>query len=321
MPDDNFPERTLVVLQYIIVALQEGFIYGILALGIFISLRILNIPDLTAEGSFGVGAATAAVLAANGFTFLSLFAGLLAGTAAGFITGLLQTRLRVHPVLAGIITMSGAYSVKLIIMRNTTNVPCGNYSVFTLLKQRAEAMGLDGTAEKLLACALCLVIAAVLILILVWFFHTHTGLCIRATGDNPDMVRASSINVNLEKMVGLCVSNALIGLSGALIAHYNSASDVSTSNGTLVYGLAAVIIGEAIFGRRSITVGLISAVAGSLIYKLIYAFVIKSNLFGSYSANLMKLLCALIVAVTLAIPAGQEYLRQMKLRWEAGKHA
>lgn len=303
------------------MALQEGFIYGILALGIFISLRILNIPDLTAEGSFGVGAATAAVLAADGFTLFSLVAGLLAGAAAGLITGLLQTRLRVHPVLAGIITMSGAYSVKLIIMRNTTNIPCGQYSIFALLKHWTEAAGLDATVYKLLACAACLLIVTVLVLILVWLFHTHTGLCIRATGDNPDMVRASSINVDLEKIIGLCVSNALIGLSGALIAHYNSASDVSTSNGTLVYGLAAVIIGEAIFGKRGVTVGLISAVAGSVIYKLIYAFVIRSNLFGAYSANLMKLLCAMIVAVTLAIPAGRDYVGHMKLRWEAKKDA
>lgn len=308
-------------MQYLIVAVQEGFLYGILALGIFISLRILNIPDLTTEGSFGVGAAAAAVLAADGFPLLSLAAGLLAGAAAGLITGLLQTHLRVHPVLAGIITMSGAYSVKLIIMRNTTNIPCGPYSIFTLLKRRCAAAGLDGTASKLLACAACLLMAAVLVWILVWFFHTNTGLCIRATGDNPDMVRASSINVNREKRIGLCVSNALIGLSGALIAHYSSASDVSTSNGVLVYGLAAVIIGEAVFGRRGVTSGLISAVAGSVIYKLIYAFVIRSNLFGSYSANLMKLLCAVIVAVTLAIPAGREDFGRIKRRWEAKRNA
>lgn len=308
-------------MQYIITAIQEGFIYGILALGIFISLRILNIPDLTAEGSFGVGAAAAAVIAADGFPLVSLFAGLLAGAAAGLITGLLQTKLRVHPVLAGIITMSGAYSVKLIIMRNTTNIPCGDYSIFNLLKRRLVPLGLGGTTDKLILCVLCLVIAAVLVLILVWFFHTHTGMCIRATGDNPDMVRASSINVNLEKIIGLSIANALIGLSGALIAHYNSASDVSTSNGTLVYGLAAVIIGEAVFGKRGLALGLISAVIGSVIYKLIYAFVIQSNLFGAYSANLMKLLCAVIVAVTLAIPAGRDYIGQMKLRWEAGKNA
>ncbi len=308
-------------MQYIVTALQEGFLYGILALGIFISLRILDIPDLTAEGSFGVGAAAAAVVAAGGFTLPSLFAGLLAGAAAGLLTGLLQTGLKVHPVLAGIITMSGAYSVKLIIMRNTTNVPCGKYSVFTLLKHRAAAAGLAGAGEKLFVCAVCFVIVAVLVLILVWFFHTNTGMCIRATGDNPDMVRASSINANLEKIIGLSVSNALIGLSGALVAHYNSASDVSTSNGTLVYGLAAVIIGEAIFGRRSVTVGLISAVAGSVIYKLIDAFVIESNLFGSYSANLMKLLCAVIVAVTLAIPAGRDFTGRMRLKWEAKKDA
>lgn len=304
-------------MEYFVTAVQEGFIYGIMALGIFISLRILNIPDLTAEGSFGVGAAAAAVVAVEGLTVLSLAAGLLAGAVAGLITGLLQTRLKIHPVLAGIITMSGAYSLKLIIMGNRTNLPFGDNAIFTILRRQLAANGFDSLGTKLILSLSCLLLTILMVGLLIWFLNTHIGLCIRATGDNPDMVRASSINVDASKIAALCIANALIGLSGALIAHYSSASDVSTSNGTLVYGLAAVIIGEAVFGKRGVMIGLISAVGGSVIYKLIFAAVIRANLFGSYGSNLMKLFCAVIVAVTLAIPAGREALDEMKLKREA----
>ena len=155
-------------------------------------------------------------------------------------------------------------------------------------------------------------------LLVIAFFKTHMGLRIRATGDNPDMVRASSINVNKTKTAGLMLANALIGLSGALASQSVGYADINIASGTLIYGLAAVIIGEAIFGRRSVTVGIISAVTGSVIYKLIVAFVIRENLFGDKSANLMKLTCALIVAITLAIPAIKENIARNRQR-RAGK--
>ena len=260
-----------------LTALQEGLLYGLLALGVYISLRVLDIPDLTTEGSFGFGSALAAVLAAGGHTYLSLPIAFLGGMAAGLITGLLQTKLQVHPVLAGIITMSGLYSVNLIVL------------VVTLL--------------------------------LIVFFKTHVGLCIRATGDNQDMVRASSINVDATLILGLCISNGLIGLAGALVTHYVGYSDTSTSNGTLIYGLAAVIIGEALFGKRGVTVGLISAVCGSVIYKLIVTFVVDIELFGTNSANLMKLMCAVIVAATFIIPAAKHTVRNRKVKKEARRNA
>ena len=255
-----------------VTALQEGFLYGLLALGVFISLRVLNIPDLTTEGSFGFGNAVAAVAAAAGYPRLSLLLALFAGLAAGLTTGLLQTKLKVHPVLAGIITMSGLYSINLMV-RGGPNLSIGGN---TLFKMAYVFLGDDATrddkklAGTMLAGILCIAVIALMIL----FFKTHLGMCIRATGDNPDMVRASSINVDRTKIIGLCVSNGLIALSGALIAHYVGYSDASSSSGTLIYGLAAVIIGEALFslfprGKRGVTVGLISAVCGSIIYKMI----------------------------------------------------
>ena len=301
-----------------IVALQEGFLYGILALGIYISLRVLNLPDLTTEGSFGFGAAIAAVTAAAGHPVLSLPLALLAGAAAGLVTGLLQTKLKIHPVLSGIITMNGLYTVNLMVL-GTTNLSIGNSnSLFRLLYAGIKLTILQ---KRMVGAAAGAVIGLAALFLMILFFKTHLGMCIRATGDNPDMVRASSINADGTKLAGLCLSNALVALSGALIVHYSGYADVNASSGTRVYGLAAVIIGEAVFGRSSPTRGLIAAMAGSVIYKLIVTLVVDIDLFGDQSANMMKLMCALIVAFTLAVPAAKQYLRQRKLMQEAKKNA
>ncbi len=305
-------------MQLYITALQEGLLYGLLAVGIYISLRMLNIPDLTTESSFGFGAAAAAVTAAAGHPILSLPVALVAGALAGFVTGLLQTKLRVHPVLAGIITMSGLYSINLIVMHNTPNLPLGDNAIFKLLYACFE---LSAIQKKILGAVVSAVFCVIMLIILIRFFKTQLGLCIRATGDNPEMVRASSINVHAVKITGLCISNALVALSGALIAHYSGYSDIHSSNGTLVYGLAAVIIGEAIFGRRGVTLGLISSVLGSIIYKIIVTFVVQMNLFGDYSATLMKLMCAVIVAITLSIPAIREKRQNRYNGKERGENA
>lgn len=299
-----------------VTALQEGLLYGLLALGIFISLRILNIPDLTTEGSFGIGNAIAALMASSGHGALSIVLALLLGAAAGLCTGLLQTKLKVHPVLAGIITMSGLYSVNLII-RGGPNLAVGGGSLF---KKLYILFGNDVSRDekKIIGTVASLIIVAAAVALITMLFKTHLGLCIRATGDNPDMVRASSINVDRTKIIGLCVSNSLIALSGAMICHYTGYSDASSSSSTLIYGLAAVIIGEALFGRRGIAVGAVSAVAGSVIYNVIVTFVVDIELFGKNSATLMKLMCAVIVAITLAIPAVRGYIvsRQRKARKE-----
>ena len=301
-----------------VVALQEGFLYGILALGVYLSLRILNLPDLTTEGSFGFGASIAAIIAAAGHPFLSLPLALLAGAMAGMVTGLLQTKLKIHPVLSGIITMNGLYTVNLMAMGTTNLSVSGSNALFKMLYACFE---LDPFQKKVVGAMAGGIAAIAVLLVMILFFKTHLGMCIRATGDNPDMVRASSINADRTKVVGLCVSNALVALSGGLIVHYSGYADINASSGTLVYGLAAVIIGEAVCGRSGPTRGLISALIGSVIYKLIVTLVVDLNLFGSYSANMMKLMCAVIVAVTLAIPAVKQYGEQRRLMREAKKNA
>ncbi len=307
----------MIELQYYLSNLPDCFIYGLLAMGIYISLRILDIPDLTTEGSFGFGAVVSVLVSLQGHPMAALLSGILAGAFAGLVTGFLQTKLQVHPVLAGIITMSGLYSINLVCYSLTEKGATTNlsYNKLTIFEKVKELTGIRGQFEtNMVKAVVSLIIVIVVLAVIIWFFKTHIGLCIRATGDNPDMVRASSINVDMTKMMGLMLANALIGLSGALASQSIGYSDINTSNGTLIYGLAAVIIGEAVFGKRGAAIGLISAVTGSVIYKLIVAFVIRENIFGDKSANLMKFTCALIVAITLAIPAVKQKMAEKKQR-------
>lgn len=303
-------------MQLYITALQEGFLYGIMALGIFISLRILNIPDLTTEGSFGFGLSIAAVFASNGYVLLSIFMAVLAGAAAGFTTGFLQTKLSIHPVLAGIITMSGLYSINLMCL-GAANMSLNDHTIFKSFSQ-TFLNSLANQQKKMVYTIICGIICLCVMALMIWFFKTHFGMCIRATGDNEQMVRGSSINVNMTKTVGLCIANACIALSGALIAHAQNYADIHSGNGTLVVGLASVIIGEAILGKRGIVIGILSAVVGSIIYRFIVALVLSYNICG---ANMMKLMCALVVAVTLSIPAIKNQLALLKLKKEAKKNA
>lgn len=307
----------MIELQYYLSNMPDCLIYGLLAMGIYISLRILDTPDLTTEGSFGFGAVVSVLVSLQGHPVLALFAGILAGASAGLVSGCLQTKLKVHPVLAGIITMSGLYSINLVCYSltdkgATTNLSYNKITIFEKVKEIFQIRGQFETSMVKMVVSLLIVI--LVLGIIIWFFKTHIGLCIRATGDNPDMVRASSINVDRTKIMGLMIANGLIGLSGALASQSIGYSEINTANGTLIYGLAAVIIGEAIFGKRGATIGVISAVAGSVVYKLIVAFVIRESLFGDKSANLMKLTCALIVAITLAIPAVKEKIADNKQR-------
>ena len=213
--------------------------------------------------------------------------------------------------------MSALYSINLLV-RCEPNLDFSNYTLFNDL---TNSLDFRGTQKKVVfmvvSAAICIVILALVIV----FFKTHLGLCIRATGDNPEMVKASSINVNFSLIFGLALSNGLIALSGALMAHYQGFSDQTGSNGTLIYGLAAVIIGEAIFGKRNVTLGLISAVFGSIIYKIIVAFVVKASLFGDKSASLKKLACALIVTITLIVPEIKNQIANSKVKREAKRNA
>ena len=279
-------------MKLFIGSLQLGLLYGILALGIYISFRILSIPDLTTEGSFAFGLSVSAAVTTAGHPLLALPASLLAGACAGAVTGILQTRYRIHPILSGIITMSGLYSINLMVLGGAPNLSLVRAStIFKIVPflSKNDAM----TVLPIFFAFLC---TAAIIL----FYHTHLGMCIRAVGDNEEMVRASSINVDACKVLAFSISNALIALSGAIIAQYQGYADISSSTGILVVGLASVIIGEADFGRRGITLGFISAIVGSLVYRYIIALATR---YSPLDAYMLRLVSAVIVGITLAMPA------------------
>jgi len=292
--------------------LQLGLIYGLLALGIFITFRLLNIPDLTADGSFTLGLAVSAVFTVAGHPILGIILAMVVGGFAGGVTGLLQTKMNIHPILAGIITMSGLYSINLFIMGESSNVSLiGSETIFTLVS--TELQGLTNNTVKLLVASLfCLV----LWFILVQLFKTHLGLSIRATGNNEDMVRASSINVHGVKIIALAIANACIALSGAIIAQYQGFADISSGIGIMVIGLASVIIGEVLLGNRSVTVGLLSAIIGSILYRSIIAFALSRDLFPAYA---LKFVSAVIVGVALSLPAIKSYINLRKIKRRATK--
>lgn len=295
-------------------SLQLGLLYGILAIGIYISFRILNVPDLTTEGSFTFGLATSAMCAIGGHYILGIFLSIAAGALAGIVTGILQTKCRIHPILSGIITMSGLYTVNLAVMKNAVNVSLiGKDEIFTVISAALENMSRDAVR-----CVVSLIFAAVVCLIMIWFFKTHIGLCIRATGDNEAMVSSSSINVDATKIISLAISNGCVGLSGGLLAQYQGFADINSSVGILVVGLASVIIGEVVMGRRGVTIGIISAVIGSIIYRYIIALATASHIFPAFA---LKLVSAVIVAIALSIPAVKQAIALSKIKKEARKNA
>ena len=295
-------------------SLQLGLLYGILAIGIYISFRILNVPDLTTEGSFTFGLATSAMCAIGGHYILGIFLSIAAGALAGIVTGILQTKCRIHPILSGIITMSGLYTVNLAVMKNAVNVSLiGKDEIFTVISAALENMSRDAVR-----CVVSFIFAAVVCLIMIWFFKTHIGLCIRATGDNEAMVSSSSINVDATKIIYLAISNGCVGLSGGLLAQYQGFADINSSVGILVVGLASVIIGEVIMGRRGVTIGIISAVIGSIIYRYIIALATASHIFPAFA---LKLVSAVIVAVALSIPAIKQGIALSKIKKEARRNA
>lgn len=280
-------------------AIELGLIYSLMVLGLFISYRILNIPDLTVDGSFTLGAAVAVVATLAGHPVLGLLLAALAGAAAGFVTALLQTRMKIQPILAGIITMTALYSINLMVMDNKANLPLAQgESIYHNL----PGMLLSGLAA--------IGVAAVLVL----FLQTPVGLAVRATGDNEAMVRSSSINADRMKMAGLSIANACVALSGALIAHYNCYAEVRMGIGMVVIGLASLIVGEIAVGllvrRTNILSGAVAAIVGSVLYRLIIAQALEWN----FSSSSLKLITAIIVALAMSVPAVKESLRLAKQR-------
>ncbi len=286
-------------------AVELGLIYALLALGLFVSYRILDIPDLTVDSSFTLGAAVSAVFATAGHSYLGLVMAIAAGWMAGMLTAFLQTKLQIQPILAGILSMTALYSINLRVMSGRANI--------SLLGTDTLFSAAPGKFGKMFA-ALAIVIAAGIFLVL--FFRTQVGLCIRATGDNEEMVRTSSINTDRMKFIGLGLANALVGLSGGLISQYQSFTDLSMGIGMVVVGLASLIIGEVIFGRPNVWRNVVAVIFGAVIYRCIIAFVFARGL----PTNDLKLISSVIVALAISYPLIIRRYRLMKLMREASRN-
>ena len=272
-------------------ALELGFIYSLVALALFISFTILNIADLSTDGCFTLGCAVGAMVTLAGHPVLALFAAMGAGVCSGFITAFLQTRMGIESILAGIIVNTGLYTINIAVMGFASNVNLfGCDTIFSLAK---ETIG--GSFYKIIVVA---IVVAAVALILSWFLGTRLGLSIRATGDNPDMVKASSINPGFMITVGLCVANSLTGLSGALLAQYQKSCDINLGTGMVTIALASLIIGESIIGKGSILKRVCGVVLGSCLYRFLVAVALRLNV----PAECLKLVSAIIVAVAIAFP-------------------
>lgn len=283
----------------------QGLIWGIMALGVYITYRILDFPDLTVDGSLATGAATAVMLIQGGMhPALSLVFALLAGMAAGFVTGILHTALGIPGILASILTQVSLYSVNLVIMGKS------NQGI-SLTQQGLVASSRYVTADDSVFFFLKLILAClVLVAVVYWFFGTEMGASIRATGCNPQMARAQGINTDYAKVLALMISNGLVGLCGGVLAQYQGAADVNMGRGAIVIGLAAVIISEVIFGKlcagRKIAFAytLAAVFVGAILYYVAYALVLWFKMPSDY----MKLFSALVVALFLAVP----YLKEQR---------
>lgn len=288
-------------------AIQLGLIYALMAMGNYVSFRILNIPDLTVDGSFALGMAVSVMVSATGHPFLALILAIIAGAAAGIVTGLLQTKVGINPILAGILTMTALYSVNLFIMGGKAN-----QSLFdkpTIFKTVRNLFPEGALAENISKTLVVLVIVVIVAAVLAVFFKTRTGMAIRATGDNEEMVRASSINADFTKCVGFAIANACIALAGGIVCQYNQSADTGYGSGMLVVGLASVIIGEAVLRKGGVTRGLISVAVGSVLYQLIIALALKVNLLPAYG---LKFVSAAIVAIALGMPKIKASLAGLK---------
>ena len=271
----------------------QGLLWAVMALGVYVTFRVLDLADLTCEGSFPLGAATAATLMATGHSVsTAILASAVAGMLAGAVTGFLTTKMKIPALLAGILTMIALYSVNLRIMGKANLSLLGVDTVFTFTQ---KAMGLNNAQTTF---AVGLTATLVIGIGMYWFFGTEIGAAIRATGFNQQMIRAQGVNTDMTIILGLIISNALIAISGALVGQNNGFADVGMGVGTIVIGLASVIIGEVLFGTRSFKNCMISVVLGSVVYRIVIAVVLQMGM----PPNDLKLFTSVLVAVALSMP-------------------
>ena len=280
-------------------ALELGLICSLTVLALFLSYSMLNVCDLSTDGCFTLGAAVGAVVAAAGYPLLSIPAAMLAGVASGFVTALLQTKLGIDSLLAGIIVNTGLYSVNVAVMSGSALVNLNKKdTIFTMVKDLLAGTPLAGQQNTVVAAAAVLLTVGFLTL----FLNTRLGLAIRATGNNPDMVRSSSINPVFTTIVGLCVANAFTGLSGCLMAQSQKQAEINIGSGMVTIALASLLIGGTLMGRGGIFTRAVGMVLGAFIFRLVYAVALQMDMPGF----MLKLVSSVIVALAIALP----YLKQ-----------
>jgi len=273
-------------------AVELGLLYALMALGVYITFRILDFPDLTVDGSFTTGGAIAAIMISNGYSpWLSTLAALLGGLIAGTITGLLHTKGKINGLLAGILMMIALYSINMRIMG----------------RPNISLLGADTIFNPIEAIPLMVMIVLIGKLLLDAFLKTDLGLALRATGDNPRMIGSFGTNTDNTKIIGVSLSNGMVALSGAFVAQQSGFADISMGIGMIVIGLASVIIGEAIFGSMNVFRATIAAVLGSVVYRIVVAFALRVEWL---KASDLKLITAIIVVIALVVPSVQRALKQ-----------
>ena len=301
----------LTVLQ---TALEVGLIYGLVALALFISFSILNIADLSTDGCFTLGCAVGAMLTIAGHPILALFAAMAAGMLSGYVTAFLQTRMGVNSLLAGIVVNTALYSINIAVMGGSSLLNMNKTeTVFT--KARALLQGTFLAEQYKLLVAAIAVIAVIVFLAL--FLHTRLGLAIRATGDNPDMVRSSSINPTFTTIVGLCVANAFTGLSGCLLAQSQKSVSIDIGTGMVTIALASLLMGQVLLGKGSILKRAVGMVVGAFAFRMVYTIALRLDM----PAFMLKLVSSVIVVLAIAAPYFKKQLPMLRRRMAARKEA
>ena len=281
------------MIDLLVPTTAQGLLWAVMALGVYITYRVLDIADLTVEGSFPLGAAVAASMLSAGYGPSPSFAfAALAGMLAGVVTAILHTKMKIPALLAGILTMIALYSVNLRVMGKANLSLLGTDTTFSIIR---KMLSLNSAYTTLVVGLLATVLVAVF---MYWFFGTEIGAAIRATGFNQQMIRAQGVNTDVTIMLGLLISNALVAISGALVAQSNGFADVGMGTGTIVIGLASVIIGEVLFGTRSFKNCIISVILGSVVYRIVIAAVLQMGM----PPNDLKLFTSILVAFALAMP-------------------
>lgn len=292
-------------MDLVISSISQGILWGVLSLGLFISFRVLNIADMTTEGSFPLGAATCVILIQQGVNpFIATCVSMITGALAGLVTALFITVCKIPSLLAGILTMTGLLSVNLRIMGKPNLTLLGQKTIFSVL----SSIGLPKYFDIIVTG---LVVVGILILLMFFFFKTEIGQALIATGDNEKMARALGINTRSMTVLGLMLSNALIALAGAILAQNNGYADVNSGIGTIVIALAAIIIGEVIFADESFVGRLVCILFGSIIYRLLLMLVLLLNVF---QANDFKLISAVLIAICLTVPQAKNWIHQKSTR-------